>query len=107
MAILRHFKMVSNVIPSHSRNPQIAIDTILAEYGIKVDAVCVGSDLREDFEAMRSQISPKVSIVFTERPKDGPSTTKMLKRIGGFRSTSPAITLQQKNEEQSEGQFEL
>ena len=86
MDVLRHMKCVDEVVQSHSRNPQIAINTILEDYGKKVEAVCVGSDLIADFEAMKEKIDPAVDIVYTERPKDGPSTskdTKKLAKIGG------------------------
>lgn len=86
MDVLRHMKCVDEVVQSHSRNPQIAINTIYQDYGKKVSAVCVGSDLIADFEAMKDKIDPTVDIVYTARPKDGPSTTKdtkKLARIGG------------------------
>lgn len=86
MDVLRHMKCVDEVVQSHSRNPQIAINTIWEDYGKKVGAVCVGSDLIADFEAMKDKIDPTVDIVYTSRPKDGPSTskdTKKLAKIGG------------------------
>lgn len=81
MDVIRHLKCVDEVIQSHSRNPQVAINTIWADYAKKIDAVCVGSDLIADFEAMRGAIDPSVDLVFTERPKDGPSTTKDTKKL--------------------------
>lgn len=86
MEFIRHLKCVDEVIQSHSRNPQIAINTILADYGKKVDAVCVGSDLIEDFEKMREEIDPTVAIVYTARPKDGPSTSKDTKKLSKIRT---------------------
>lgn len=86
MEFIRHLKCVDGVIQSHSRNPQIAINTILADYGKKIDAVCVGSDLIEDFEKMREEIDPTVDIVYTSRPKDGPSTSKETKKLSQIRT---------------------
>lgn len=81
MEIISHLKCVDRVIQSHSRNPQIAVETIRSLYGIQIDAICVGSDLKADFEAMKKNIDPQIDIVYTERPKDGPSTTKDMKKL--------------------------
>lgn len=88
MEIIRHLKCVDRVIQSHSRNPQIAIDMISSLYGIQIDAICVGSDLKADFESMRQSIDPQIDIVYTERPKNGPSTTKEMKKLQISRYTS-------------------
>lgn len=62
MDILRHFKFVSDVYVYYTRDLQIANDFIKSKYGQFVDAVFLGSDLKNDFKD-----SKHINIVYTER----------------------------------------
>ena len=95
MSLLRHLKGVTKVIKTHSRNPQIAIDLIGSLYEAEVEAICIGSDLKADFEAMREKIDPKIDIIYTDRDENEPSTTKdrkKLMQISGYTSLSGKMT---------------
>lgn len=62
MDILRHFKFVSDVYVYYTRDLHIANDFIKSKYGQFVDAVFLGSDLKNDFKD-----SKDINIVYTER----------------------------------------
>lgn len=62
MEILRHFKFVDNVYQYYTRDPHIANSWIEAKYHQKVDAIFLGSDLKEDFKDITD-----ITIIYTER----------------------------------------
>ena len=62
MDILRHFKFVSDVYIYYTRDLHIANDFIKSKYNQSVDAVFLGSDLKNDFKD-----STDINIVYTER----------------------------------------
>ena len=62
MAILRHFKFVDDVYIYYTRDLQIANDYIKSKYDRDVDAVFLGSDLKNDFKDVKN-----INIVYTER----------------------------------------
>ena len=62
MAILRHFKFVDDVYIYYTRDLQIANDYIKSKYDRDVDAVFLGSDLKNDFKDVKD-----INIVYTER----------------------------------------
>lgn len=65
MEILRHFKVVNDVYRYYVRDPHMAMSWIESKYGMKADAIFMGSDLRKDFEDVKD-----LNIVFTERPPE-------------------------------------
>ena len=62
MEILRHFKFVDNVYQYFTRDPHTAASWIKSKYNKDVDAIFLGSDLREDFKNIKD-----IPLVFTER----------------------------------------
>lgn len=62
MNILRHFKFVSDVYVYYTRDLHIANDFIRCKYGKPIDAVFLGSDLKNDFKD-----SKDINIIYTER----------------------------------------
>lgn len=62
MEILRHFKFVYGVYEYYTRNLHIANEYIENRFGKEVDAVFLGSDLRDDFADTEG-----INIVFTPR----------------------------------------
>ena len=49
MEILRHLKFVNIVHEYDVRDPQVAVNQIKEKYGIDVNVIILGSDLKEDF----------------------------------------------------------
>lgn len=62
MEILRHFKFVDNVYQYYTRDPHTAIAWIESKYNQKVDAMFLGSDLKNDFKNIHD-----INIIFTDR----------------------------------------
>lgn len=62
MEILRHFKFVDNVYQYFTRDPHTAASWIKAKYNKDVDAIFLGSDLKDDFKNIKD-----IPLVFTER----------------------------------------
>ena len=60
--ILRHFKFVDDAYVYFTRDLNIANDYIKSKYGKDVDAVFLGSDLKNDFKDIKN-----INIVYTER----------------------------------------
>lgn len=85
MEILRHFKFVDDVYQYHTRDPHIAVTWIKAKYGIDVDAIFLGSDLKPDFKDIKD-----IPLVFTDRdPNMTKSTTNYRKKLISLNPTSP------------------
>jgi len=82
MDILRHFDFVDDVYRYYTRDPHIAAAWIESKYGKKIDAIFLGSDLKEDFGHVKD-----IKIVFTDRTPEkmkGRSTTVLRKKISGY-----------------------
>ena len=62
MEILRHFKFVDNVYQYFTRDPHTVASWIKSKYNKDVEAIFLGSDLREDFKNIKD-----IPLVFTER----------------------------------------
>ena len=62
--ILRHFKFVDDAYVYFTRDLHIANDYIKSKYDKYVDAVFLGSDLKNDFKDIKN-----INIVYTERDK--------------------------------------
>lgn len=62
MEILRHFKFVDGVYQYHTRDPHIAATWIKSKYGKSVDAIFLGSDLKDDFKDIND-----IKLIFTDR----------------------------------------
>lgn len=77
MEILRHFKFVDGVYQYHTRDPHIAANWIEKKYGKKVDAIFLGSDLKNDFKNIKD-----LNLIFTDRdPKMTRSTTNYREKL--------------------------
>lgn len=79
MEILRHFKFVDNVYQYYTRDPHIAATWIKSKYHQDVDAIFMGSDLKEDFKDIVD-----IPIIYTERDEKGMkcrSTTGYIKKL--------------------------
>lgn len=63
--ILRHFKFVYDVYVYYTRDPHIANDWIKSKYGHEIDAIFLGSDLKNDFEKFND-----LNIIYTERDSE-------------------------------------
>lgn len=85
MEILRHFRFVDNVYQYYTRDPHSAISWIKSKYGKDVDAMFLGSDLKNDFKNVTD-----INIIFTDRDPNGMATKstsayrKKLLNISGF-----------------------
>ena len=79
MEILRHFKFVDNVYQYYTRDPHTAASWIKAKYNKDVDAIFLGSDLKEDFKNIKD-----IPLVFTERDEKNmvnKSTSGYIKKL--------------------------
>ncbi len=79
MEILRHFKFVDNVYQYFTRDPHTAASWIKAKYNKDVDAIFLGSDLKEDFKNIKD-----IPLVFTERDEKNmvnKSTSGYIKKL--------------------------
>lgn len=85
MEILRHLKFVDIVHEYDVRDPQVAVNQIKEKYGIDVNVIILGSDLKEDF----SNVTIKgVDKKFTYRDKEKMKT----------RSTTAYMKIHSENE---------
>lgn len=79
MEILRHFKFVDNVYQYYTRDPHTAASWIKSKYHKDVDAIFLGSDLKDDFKNIKD-----IPLVFTERDEKNMahrSTTGYIKKL--------------------------
>lgn len=89
MEILRHFKFVNGVYQYHTRDPHIAVNWIKAKYGEEVDAIYLGSDLKNDFKDIKD-----IELVFTDRdPNMTRSTTNYRKKLTLLKPSVPVETV--------------
>ena len=89
MEILRHFKFVDGVYQYHTRDPHIAATWIKSKYGKDIDAIFLGSDLKNDFKDIKD-----IKLVFTDRdPNMTRSTTNYRKKLTLLKPTVPQNTV--------------
>lgn len=85
MGILRRFKFVNIVHEYDVRDPQVAVNQIKEKYGIDVNVIILGSDLKEDFSNVNIE---GVDKKFTYRDKEKMKT----------RSTTAYMEIHSENE---------
>lgn len=100
--ILRHFSFVDNVYEYFTRDPHPAAKWIKSKYKKSVDAIFLGSDLKEDFKNIKD-----IKIVFTDRDKKimkSRSTSAYIKKLTARKGTINTIIKQKDSEnEKSDG----
>ena len=82
VAILRHFKFVYDSYIYYTRDLHIANDYIKSKYNKSIDAVFLGSDLKNDFKD-----TTDINIIYTERKEElmkERSTTAYAKRYSAL-----------------------
>lgn len=70
MEILRHFKFVHDVYQYYTRDLHIANDWVKSKYDKDIDAIFLGSDLKNDFANAKD-----LNIIYTPRDKEKMKTT--------------------------------
>lgn len=83
--ILRHFSFVDNVYEYYTRDPHSAARWIKSKYKKPVDAIFLGSDLKEDFKDIKD-----IKIVFTDRDEKimkNRSTTAYIQKLTAPKGT--------------------
>lgn len=83
--ILRHFSFIDNVYEYYTRDPHPAARWIQSKYKKQLDAIFMGSDLKEDFKDIKD-----IKIIFTDRDKrvmKNRSTTAYIKRLTAKKGT--------------------